>query len=96
LLWDIEEEIEVLGWLLGFENIITLICVSYLLSIACFCLVNIIISARKARFAILDNNLYFKNVKRFLGLKTQNFFLQEIGSVGFPRHAFKYFHHRRI
>jgi hypothetical protein len=79
----------------GFENMFTLIWVSYILSLACFCLVSIILSARKTRFIILDNDLFFKNYKKFLNFKVQNFFLQEVGSIGAPKHIFKLFHRRR-
>ena len=96
ILWDYEEELEVLGWIIGFENLYALITVSCILSIACFTLVHIILNARKYRFLFLDNKLNFKYSISFLSFKVQNTFLQEFGSIGAPKHIFKLFHRRRI
>ena len=96
MLWDLEEEIEVLGWLLGFENVLALIWVSYLLSLACFCIVSIILSARRVRFMLLDNELALQRSQSILNFKIQNFVLQEAGSIGAPKNIFELFHRRRI
>ena len=96
LAWDMEEEIEVLGWLVGFENILALLWVSYLLSMACLCLVSLILLARRVRFASLDQEAYLRRARYFLCFKTQNTVVQEADSIGATKHTFNLFHRRRI
>lgn len=91
-----EEEIEVLGWLVGFENILALLWVSYLLSVSCLCLVSLILLARRVRFASLDQDAYLRRAKSFLCFKVQNPFVQESDSIGATKHTFNLFHRRRI
>lgn len=96
IMWDYEEELEVLGWIIGFENYLTLIIISFILSLACLLLVTIISSARKFKYLNLAGIYSSKKAKACLNFKTQHFFIQEFGSVGFPKQALKLFHRRRI
>ena len=49
LIIDIEEELELLGWAIGFENSFTLFLISILLTMVCICVVFIILRARKIK-----------------------------------------------
>jgi hypothetical protein len=91
-----EEELEVLGWIVGFENVLALLWASYLLSVACLCLVSLILLARRVRFACLDQDLLLRRAKSFLCFKVQNSFVQESDSIGATKHTFNLFHRRRI
>ncbi len=96
LAWDMEEEIEVLGWIVGFENLLALLWASYLLSVSCLCLVSLVLLARRVRFACLDQDLYLRRAKSFLCFKVQSSFVQESDSIGATKHTFNLFHRRRI
>ena len=100
LSWDIEEELEILGWGVTIENSAALLLVSFLLTVVCFNVVIILISARKNKRIYYDqifNNFYSKNRSfNFIYLRTQNFYIQEYGMIGLPRKHFKLFHRRRV
>lgn len=97
---DLEEELEVLGWGLGFDNLMAVLLISILLTIACICLVCLIGSAKKRKVVTYFG--FYKRlfsggwVKRFLCLRTQNTYIQEYKRLGVFRRQFHLFHNRRI
>lgn len=96
----IEEELEVLGWVIGYENLGGLYFSVFMLSLSCFVVVIVILAARRIKWVYSENSLlkghldkrYFK----YTILKVQNFYMQERGSIGTPLRIFKVVHNRRI
>lgn len=78
---DLEQELEVLGWGLGVDNLSLVLLVSVLLTMVCICLVFIISVARCIECIGWENyyRIYFvrKKVNRFVYLRVQNFYMQE-------------------
>lgn len=97
---DLGEELEVLGWGLGFENNFVLLLIAALLTMACICIVFIVVLGRTIRSAsviyILNRLNYSNNWCNFIFLKNQSIFLQEYRLVSMILRNFKLFHSRRL
>lgn len=97
---DLEEELEVLGWGLGFDNIGAILLLSIFLTGVCICAVCIINTARKLRAScyMARHILYSQNNRliKFVHLRAQHSYIQEFRMVGSLGRHFKMFHQRRV
>lgn len=97
---DLEEELEVLGWGLGFDNLMAVFLISILLTIACICIVCLIVAAKKRK--VVNYVGFYKSlfggywVQRFLCLRTQSTYIQEYKRLGIFKRQFQLFHNKRI
>ena len=100
LILDREGELEVLGWGFAYENISGILLCAFILSLSCFVVVVITLNARRLRALLTDNTMLSgyleKRHFKFLTQKVQNFWEQEVGSVGVIRRITKVFHNRRV
>ena len=94
-LWDLEEEIELVGWALGVYNAAGLAAVSCLLSVACLCAVNLTLLARRLRFSAREGAAASRRAGARICLRVQAARTQEWGGLGRPRQALHLFHRRR-
>lgn len=97
---DLEEELEVLGWGLGFDNLMAVFLISILLTIACICIVCLTAAAKKRKivnyFGFYKSLFVIDQMNRFLCLRTQSAYMQEYKRLGIFKRQFQLFHNRRI
>lgn len=67
LIDDLEEELEMLGWSLGFDNFVGVILISLMLTVICVCVVCIVQFARKSKLS--KYFIYFYEFFRKIGTK---------------------------
>lgn len=100
LISDLEEELEVLGWGIGVDNVLAVILISILLTLVCICAVIILNIAYNYKLINFEmhyyNSFYTKSVYKFIFLKSQNFHIQE-RRVRLNNYShYKLFHYRRM
>lgn len=100
LIIDLEEELEILGWGLGFDNLLILCLISVILTMVCVCMVYIISSAKKSKFInyiiIYRSYLKQKCIHQFINLRVQSLYIQNYKRGYKIQRHFKMFHNRRI
>lgn len=94
-MWDAEEELEHLGWALGFYNVAGLLGASALLSAACLCAAGLASVGRRLRYVAGSAAARRRRVGSLLCYAAQSSAAQERGSIGAPRLALHFFHRRR-
>jgi hypothetical protein len=95
-----EEELEILGWGIGVENILALLYLSLAFTMVCLCVISIIGNSKKNKaliyFNLTQNIFKMSRLFNYIYLRTQNFYAQEYKMIGVPTKHFKLFHRRRI
>ena len=80
LAMDLDEELEFLGWGLGFDNIMILFLISIILSLVCVCMICIINIAKKSKlinhFIHYNCEWRYKYINKFIYLRVQNMYTQ--------------------
>lgn len=96
---DFEEELEVLGWGLGFDNFFVLLLMSFILTMVCIYMIYLICAAKKSK---LKNYMIFyysffqqRNINKFMYLRVQNIYIQNLSKSYNLKRNFKLFHKLR-